>query len=180
MLCLGHDGIAHLELALTDDAAGNWNTFFSWMMGDVVGTFVLISSAVVLIPATWIFMTLFTEVSISSTSKLGQIAAEVAFKLDVAQAVLLTHEVLANAHILQPAALAHELFLIHSLLIFLLILSELLVLAVDIAAEKRIMTARAFIKLTGVQSILERLVVESICWVFQSLAVKLAVLLQLL
>ena len=61
-----------------------------------------------------------------------------------------------------------------------LFLSELLVLAVDIAAEKRIMTARAFIKLTDVQSVLKRLVVESICWVFQSLAVKLAVLLQLL
>lgn len=141
MLRLGHDGIAHLELALTDDAAGNWDSFFSWMVGDVVRTFVLISSTIVLIPATWVFMTLFTEVSISSASKLGQIAAEVTFKLDVAQAVLLTHEVLANAHILQPAALAHELFLIHSLLIFLLILSELLVLAVDIAAEKRIMTA---------------------------------------
>lgn len=152
------------------------------MVGDVVWALVLVSSAVVLVSTSWVLVALFTVVSVGTASELGQIAAVVALELDVAQAVLLAHVLRANAHVLQPATLAHELFLTHTItLLIFLIISKILVLAVHIATEKRIMAALAFIKLTDGQGVLERFLVESICWVVQSRVVlELAVLFKLL
>jgi len=110
MLRLFHDRIAHLDLTLADDAAGDRDSLFRRMVSDVVGALVLVSSAVVLVSASRVLVTLLTEVGVGSASELGQIAAEVALELDVAQAVLLAHVLLTNSHVRQPAALAHELF----------------------------------------------------------------------
>jgi len=107
VLRLGCDGIGHLDLALAQDAAGDRNTLLRRMVLNIVRALVHISSAIELVPAAWIFVALLAEVSVSTASESGKIAAEVALELNVAQAVLLAHVLLADAHVLQPAALAH-------------------------------------------------------------------------
>ena len=162
MFRLSHDWIAHHDLALANDTACDRYAPFSWMVSNIVGALVLVASTIELVPATRILVALFAEVCVGTASELGQIAAVVALKLDMAQTVLLAHVLLANAHVLQPAALAHELFLLHT---FLLLLSKLLVLAINIAAEEGVVAARAFIKLTNMKCVFERLLIESICGV---------------
>ena len=182
MFRLGHDGISHLDLALAHDAAGDRNTFLSRMVCDIVRALVDISSAIKFVPAAWIFVALLAEVSVSTASERGKVAAEVALELDVAQAVLLAHELLTNAHVRQSAALAHQLLLSHSLFILLVhVLSKLLVLAVDIAAEEWVMAARAFVEFADMEGIFDRLLVVAVCGVIELRAVlKHLVLLHLL
>ena len=107
VLRLGCDGISHLDLALAHDAAGDRNTFLSRMVCDIVRALVDISSAIKFVPAAWIFVALLAEVSVSTASERGKVAAEVALELNVAQAVLLAHKLFTDAHVRQPAALAH-------------------------------------------------------------------------
>lgn len=76
------------------------NSFFSWMMLNIIGAFVSVSATVVLIPARWILVAFLAEVSVSTAAELGSIAAEVALVLEVAKAMLVTHELLTDAHIL--------------------------------------------------------------------------------
>ena len=76
------------------------NSFFSWMMLNIIGTFVSVSATVVLIPARWILVAFLAEVSVSTAAELGSIAAEVTLVLEVAKAMLVTHELLTDAHIL--------------------------------------------------------------------------------
>ena len=45
-------------------------------------------------------MAFLAEVSVSTATELGSIAAEVALVLEVAKAMLVTHELLTDAHIL--------------------------------------------------------------------------------
>ena len=113
-------------------------------------------------------MTFRTEVSIRPASERSSIAAEVALELDVAEAVLVASELLLDAHIMQATALAHELLRLHAIfLLSLHIISKLLVPAVNIAAKEGFIAARAFVKLTDAEGILERLLIEAIAWVLQ-------------
>ena len=182
MFSLGHDGISHLDLALAHDATGNRNTLLSGMVCDIVRALVHVSSAIVLVSAAWIFVALLAEVGVCAASECGKIAAEVALELNVAQAVLLAHVLLADAHVSQPAALAHKLLLSHSLFILLVhVLRKLLVLTIDIAAEEWVMAARTFVKFTGMEGVLDRLLVEAVGGVLKPLLIlKHVVLLHLL
>ena len=182
MFRLGHDWIRHLDLALAQDTAGDRNTLLGRMVRDIVRALVHISSAIELVPAAWIFVAFFAEVGVCTASELGKIAAEVALELDVAQAVLLAHELLADAHVRQPAALAHKLLLRHSLFITLVhVLRKLLVLTIDVAAEEWVVAARAFVKLADMEGVLKRLFVEAVCGVLKPLlALQQIVLLHLL
>ena len=182
MFRLSHDGISHLDLALTHDTAGDRNTLLGRMVCDIVRALVHISSAIVLVPAAWVFVAFLAEVGVCTASELGKIAAEVALELNVAQAVLLAHELLADAHVRQPAALAHKLLLSHILFILLVhVLRKLLVLTIDVAAEEWVVAARAFVELADMEGILDGLFVESVCGVLKPLlALQHVVLLHLL
>lgn len=76
------------------------NSFLSRMMQNIIGAFVSVSATVVLIPARWILVAFLAEVCVSTAAELGSIAAEVALVLEVAKAMLVTHELLTDAHIL--------------------------------------------------------------------------------
>ena len=82
-------------------------------------------------------MTFLTEISVCVASELRYITTKVAFELNVSEPVLVAHEPLSDAHVLQPTALAHQLFLFHTVIFpSLHIVSKLPVLTVNIASEE--------------------------------------------
>lgn len=70
------------------------------MMLNIIGAFVSVSATVVLIPARWILVAFLAEICVSTAAELGSIATEVTLVLEVAKAMLVTHELLTDAHIL--------------------------------------------------------------------------------
>lgn len=172
VLALKGDRIGHLQLACADDAASDWNTFLRGVMLNVEWAFVCMTTTVMLVPATRVLVALFTEVCVGTAPECCQVAAKVAFELNVADTVLLAHKLLAHTHVVQSAALAHKLLLIHFLLLSLSgLLSKLLVHAVDIASEEWAVASLALIKFANMQSVLKRLLIKAISWIIKSLVV---------
>lgn len=133
-----------------------------------------VSSAVFLVLPARVLVALLAEVRVGPAPEARHAAAEVALELDVTKTVLLAHELFADAQVIQTARLAHELLLFHlGLANSTVVFGELLALAVDIAAKERVVAATALIELADVQSVLSRLVVEAVAWVFQPLHIQL-------
>ena len=166
VLGLSRDRVGDLQLALAEDAAGDRDTLFGRMVFDTVRAFVSISAAIILIPPIRVFVAFVAEISVSTASESGQVAAEVTLELDMAEAMLLAGVLLADSHVGKSAALAHKLLFFHVLLVGLL--GKLLVLAVNVATEEWAMAALALIKFAHVQGVLKRLLIETICWILQS------------
>lgn len=146
--------------ASADDTLGDGNTFLSWVMRNVIRAFVSVTTTVVFVSSGWIFVALLTEVGISAAAEVGGIATEVTLELEVAEAVLVAHELLTDVHILQSAMLTHKGLFIHSTLLVLEVLNFLLGLTINIATEEWTMAALALIKLGDVKGILHRLLEE--------------------
>ena len=113
-------------------------------------------------------------------SELRNITAIIAFELNVSQSMLVAHEFLSDAHILQTTTLTHQLLLFHAILPCLHIFSKLFILAVHVAPKERTVTARAFVKLTDVQGVLYRLPKEAVVRVLLPVMVLHFVQLELL
>lgn len=162
MLRLKGDWVGHLQGALTNDTASDRHTLLSWVVTDAVWAFVGVATTVVLVSAVRILVALLAEIGVSTASEGGKVAAVVALVLDVAETVLLAHELIADLHVLKTTALTHELLLFHAFLLCQHFLDEEFILAVNIATEERTMTAGALIELRHVKSILKWLLIEAI------------------
>ena len=165
LLVCESDRISDLYFTLTKNATCDRNPSFSWMVRYSEDAFVCISFAVLFIQAGRICVALFTEVWVCMASELRNIAAKIAFELNVSQSMLVAHEFLSDAHILQTTTLTHKLLLIHAILPGLHITRKLFILAVNVAPKERAVTAWAFIELTDVQGVLYRFPKEPVIWV---------------
>mgnify|MGYP007095146716 FL=1 len=91
--------ITDLNCTLTENATGNRDAFFSRVMCNAKNTLCSITMTILFIHAVWIFVAFQAEVCVGPAPELGNVTAEVALKLDVTKTMLLTHELLLNAHI---------------------------------------------------------------------------------
>lgn len=155
MLAFESDRVPDKFLTFTEDTARDGHSFLCGMVCDTELALVSVASAVTFIQACWVLMTLFAEVCICVASEFGDIAAEVTLELNMTETVLVTHEPLLDAHVLQATALTHKLLFFHAILLSLHILSHLLALAVHVPTEERVVAARAFVKLTDMQGELD-------------------------
>lgn len=136
--------------ASAENTLGDGNTFLSRVMRNVIRAFISVTTTVVFISSGWIFMALLTEVGIGTASESGGIATEVAFELEMAEAVLVAHELLTDAHILQSAMLAHKGLFIHLTLLVFEVFNFLLGLAVNITTEEWTVAALTLVELGNV------------------------------
>ena len=146
-------------------------------MGDLEGTLARVTSAVVLAQSTRLFVAVLAKVCVGTAAIDGSVAAVVALVLDVAQAVIVAHELLGGAHFLQPTSLALHVILIQH--IFFSVFNLLLNCTVHIAAEERFVACCTLVEFTHMKSELLWLLVESVVRVVDSRLGDLLVLVQL-
>ena len=121
----------------------------------------VVAAAILLIQALRIVMAVLTEVSIASAAESSYGAAIVTLKLQVAQPMLLAHEMLANAMVCHAARLAQELVVSEHGLLSSLVIDLLLNLTVDETTEVGCLTPVTLIEFTHRERILVRILVIS-------------------
>lgn len=99
MLVGDRNRITDLNCTFTENTSGNRDAFFSRVMCDAKNTLCGVTIAIFFVHTAWIFVAFQTEICVGPAPKLGNITAEVAFKLDVTETMLLTHELFSNVHI---------------------------------------------------------------------------------
>ena len=73
--------VLHRQLADAENASGDRDSLLGWMMLYVIGAPILVTSAVHLVSAIRVLVTIFAEVGICTASVLSHVAAEVALEL---------------------------------------------------------------------------------------------------
>ena len=132
------------------------------------------ATAVEFCEALWVIIALLTEVRIGPAVVLGHVAAEVAFNLNMIEAVLLAHELLFNAHLRERAAAAHEVGILDGCIEGRV--EATLHGAIDVASEECDMARSALIELATVERVGNRLLEKVIQGAVNALVVHHVIL----